>query len=134
MDALDVFLPEENQRALRSHIDTLFENVARCHREPGEQSVLCACRTSQRIWDTIEGMLLGCEAIDRNLLPRALQGLDMCIAAISAMQLAAHSPTETVACVERMRRAIASRREDLNIFYKDGRVAFYDRLRKGRTA
>jgi hypothetical protein len=124
----------ENETALRAYTEELFEFALECKTKPGEESVRKACGAARHVWDTAEGMMHANIYINPEQLAKSIEGIGLCIEAISQMQLPATTPPNVDEHISQMKTAMIERRDELNVLLKEGKMAFIHRLRAGRVA
>jgi hypothetical protein len=122
----------DNETAFRSYTDEMYTFARECAEQPSEGSALNACGATRLVWETVEGMTLADVPIDRDLLVRAIQGIVLCIKAVSAIHIPA-APRIDQHLVD-MTGAMTRRRDDLSVLLHEGKMAFIRRLKTGHPA
>lgn len=124
----------EDETVLCRYADELFIFSRECAEHPDEESALKACGATRHVWDTAEGISHVDAPIDPDLLTRVIQGIELCIQAVSQMQLPPETSPRVAEHVHEMIMAMTERRDDLSVLLKEGRMAFLHRLRASRPA
>jgi hypothetical protein len=122
-----------NEAALRAYTDELFAASEECREHPGEETGLAVCRASRYVWDTVEGIIHTPSSLERALLRRAIQGIELGIQAVSAAKSAPGLSPQAMQHVGEVLEAMTERRDDLSVLLTQGEAVFSRRLRVGAT-
>ena len=118
----------EDETALKRYVDQSSIFAAECREHPGEQAALKACGATRHIWDTVEGIAQGDAPIVPQLLQTAIEGIELCIQAVSRMPMPADTPADVRGHLHQMTTAMTERRDDLTVLLNEGKMAFISRL------